>query len=244
MIEVSDFNSFFEFINKDGENYKHIALPLDLQHEFHLTYKKLIDSKWYSKKIDKEKLLQETEKLYSPNVPLDEKKELIVKFSFIDDINFYKALKKYEKFADKELKNWVKIAIKQSEVILENSLGELNNVLIFSGLGGKKDKIRFFGTFFLRYPNNKFSEYQKLVIKNELLEGLKSYNCELEKLYFNNFFAAFIFLAEIKSNLGEILKKILEEINVYGNFLKNNFIITNIKIPSIKEIKMFTTQQK
>ncbi len=234
---ISDFDAFNDFIKGNNGDFSvdYAALPLRMQLQLYALVMNLKVEGWNPAAQDKDELLKSVEKLYSPDVPENEKKELLIKMSFIDDIRFYKALKEFEKHAGKGLDEWVKIALRQNKVILENSLGDEHKVLVFTGLGGKDERIRYFGVFAHR-DNKSLSEYQKLVIKNELYDGLKSNGGELEKLYFEDFFAAFLFLAKLKSDVKTTLQKIVDEINVYGNFLREDFLITNIKVLSKEEI--------
>ncbi len=234
---ISDFDSFHKFIKgtKEGVIIDYAAVPFRMQLQLYSIFLKLKASEWKFENEDKESLLKSVEKLYSPDVPLPEKKELLVKMAFMDDVRFYKALKEFEKHAGEELKEWVKIVLRQSQVVMENLLGDENKILVFTGLGGKDEKIRYFGVFAHR-DNELLSDYQRLVIKNELYDGLKSNGGILEKLYFEDFFAAFLFLTEFGSDVKALLRNILKEINVYGNFLRGDFLVTNIKILSKEEI--------
>jgi len=84
-----------------------------------------------------------------------------------------------------------------------------------------------------------FSDFQKKLISSEFDFILKANQSELEKTTFFDNYATLLALIPFEIPIQNIFRKAVDECNQFGNFLKTNFLITNVKILSNKEIKDF-----
>lgn len=194
----------------------------------------------YSKKIKKEDTieLKDIPNLSNTKLDINDKKRIIVQLSNIDDPKAFNRIKTFLKKAPKELKDWTILALQESRMLLESSLLDENQIYISTGLGGKNNKLRYF-IVLIGNNLNEFEDFQKKIILSEFELALKNSNGELEKIIFNKTFATFTALIPFDISLPKLFKSTITECNQYGNFLKQNFIVTNVKVLSTKEIKEF-----
>jgi len=177
-----------------------------------------------------------SEMLYDVNIPLGAKKKILVRLASVDNVKAYRIIESFAKIADESIKYWALLALQESRMLLQSKLLDQSQVLISTGLGGKGNKLRY---FFVIFANNEpsFSEYQQKVIKNEFEYILHRNNAEIEEINFIDNIATLILLIPLNVPIQNIFSKTITECNLYGNFLKDNCIITNVRILDIDEIK-------
>jgi len=188
------------------------------------------------KNINKDKVLSEKDMIFLNDISLDEKKELLCKLASVEDVAAYRTLEKYLKQSPQDIYKWAFLALQESKMLLESSFLDENRVFISTGLGGKGRKLRY-NVVFLSNQKTAINEIQKKVIINESDQILKQLNCENEKINFYENYASLIILIPLEVDLKFIFRKIIDECNIYGNFLNKNFIITNVKILNDNEIQ-------
>jgi len=204
-------------------------IPLEVQ----MAYFEL--SKKYKGRFDPEFVLTNSENLFLPQTLIQDKKELLAKLASIDRPEAYRIIEKYLLVSDNEIHDWVKLALLENRMSLESSLLEQNQVLISSGLGGKNDKFN--------KEQLGFSETRKKVVQNEFETILKKQKCEIEEVvYFKDYFTM-LTLIPLEISIRNLFSSSIIECNHYGNFLKKNFIITNVKQLSFDEIQNFILRQ-
>ena len=142
-----------------------------------------------------------------------------------------------------DIHKWAVLALQESRMLLESSLLDENQVFISTGLGGKGSKLRYF-IVLLSNTNNEFSEVHRKIIKSEFEFILKNYDAEVEKINFKHNFSTILCLIPLNISIQNVFEEIIKECNQYGNFLKSNFIVTNVKILSVKEISEFLEKNK
>jgi len=239
MESINDFESFENYINELGEEYELIDkdIPIKVQMEYFKTAQKAFEKfDSFEENEFNIKLDEWIEELYNKEAPLDKKKELLVILASLEEVNAYNAIKEFEKTAEGEVKHWAKLALQQSKLTLENSFLDKKKVLIASGLGGKGDKLRYFIVLIKRSPET-FTETEKMVVKNELSIALHENNGELEKIYFDDYFVSALVLYDIKKNIIDLLNETIVAINEYGDFIREQFLVTNVKVIPKEEIK-------
>lgn len=165
----------------------------------------------------------------------DDKKKIITELSQCAEVKAYRVLEQYIANNSGNLIEWSKLAIQQCRMNLESELLDEKQVFISTGLGGKGKSLRY---FVVLYKNDK-SEYdktQKKIVRNEFEYCLKNNDCEIEKLNFNDDYVSMIVLMPLKIDLNDVFDCALLEINKMGNFLSENYIITNVKKLTKREI--------
>jgi hypothetical protein len=116
-------------------------------------------------------------------------------------------------------------------------------VFISTGLGGKGEKLRYFIVGKLKL-GDKFTESQKKIIKTEFNHFFKNRNSELEKIRFINGFFTITALIPISETISEVIAPTIKEINQYGDFLHTDYLVTNVKFLSEKEITAYFNKKE
>jgi hypothetical protein len=187
-----------------------------------------------------DKLIQEHQSdLFNPNISVDEKKNLLVLLATQDRVESFRAIEKYAQNPDAELRAWSILALQESRMVIQSSLMDEQQVYISTGLGGKGQKLRYFAAFIGSEGVFEYSEVQKKVIRTELEMTIKKVNGILEEINFYENLAVAVLLLPVKSDIQTIFSDVISECNLYGNFVRQDIIITNVKKMSFDEIKNF-----
>jgi hypothetical protein len=179
----------------------------------------------------------------SEGLSVDDKKHILVKLAGIDNPKAYRIIEEYQKHAPKELKNWATLALQESKMLLESLLLDENQIFISTGLGGKGNMLRYF-VVLIGENIDEFSEFHKKIISSEFEFALKKDGCEFEKIEYQDNYATLLVLIPFEVPFQNVFRSALEECNQYGNFVKPNFLVTNVKSLSINEIKAFVEKNE
>jgi len=189
-------------------------------------------------------ILQHQADLFDENVPLDEKKNLLVLLASQEKVEAFRTIEKYAKNPDPELREWSILAMQESRMVLQSSLMDEQQVYISTGLGGKEQKLRYFVVLIGREDNVDYSSIQQKLLKDELEFTVKKNDGELEEMTFHENLAIAIMLLPVKSDIQGVFISVINECNQYGNFVRQDIIITNVKRMSIDEIKKFINRKQ
>jgi len=174
--------------------------------------------------------------LNNEKTSLEERKSILKNLASIDSIDAFRAIEKYNQSPLPELKEWTILSLQQSRMIIQSSLLDEQQVFISTGLGGKKDKLRYFLIFPYHHPIESLHEYQISALKNELEFNISKNDGTIEQLEFNNKYAAALILLPLKAPIPEIIKDIIEECNQFGYYLSSDALITNMRKFNNEEI--------
>ncbi|HEY4787240.1 MAG TPA: hypothetical protein VIH57_14375, partial [Bacteroidales bacterium] len=180
------------------------------------------------KTINCEETFASREDIFSELVSLEKKKLLLVSLACIDKVEAFRALERYWKNPDPELKAWAAMAMQESKMLLESSLLDENQIFISTGLGGRGNKLRYFVVFFAK-DEFSFDELHKKVINNEMAMLFKKYDAEIEEIKFFETFSTVKAVVPINAQLNNMFEEGIENCNQFGNFLQMNYIVTNVK---------------
>ena len=103
--------------------------------------------------------------------------------------------------------------------------------------------MRYFVVLILK-SDDEFSEWQKKTVRNELDDILKINDAEIEEIEFTDTYATLLAVLPLKVSLKKVFRSAIEECNKYGNFLRTNFIITNVRKLDGNEILDFLEKQE
>lgn len=206
-------------------------IEIELQMEYFKASKR-------SKEVPVEEILVRKDGLFSENLSLAQKKELLVQLASVDDVEAFRAIEKYMKNPDKGLREWAILAFQESRMILESSLLDENQVFISTGLGGKGSKLRYF-IVLVHHGKQSFDMVQQKLVQSEFDYSLNKHNGELESVIFSGPFAKMLAVVPIQAPLKELFQNAIHEANQIGDFIKDNFIVTNVKQLSDTEISDF-----
>jgi hypothetical protein len=191
-----------------------------------------------------ELILQHQDDLFDPAIPLDEKKNLLVLLASQEKVEAFRTIEKYAQHPDSELRDWSILALQESRMVIQSSLLDEQQVYISTGLGGREQKLRYFVVFISNENVEKYSTVQRKLIKTELEYALSPNNGLLEEISFEKDLAIAILLLPVKSDIQGVFSSVINECNQYGDFIRPDIIITNVKRMSIDEIRRFINREK
>ncbi len=167
----------------------------------------------------------------------EEKKNILSKLALSKQVRAYRLLEQYVQHPDPnpELVNWAYMALMESRITLESELSGEKQIYISTGLGGKRQKLRFY-VLILSSEGRSFLDYQRKVIEEEFGYTLPREDCEIERLSIGDKYVELVFLLPVKSNIKKILESVIRECNLYGSFLSEIFTVTNVKELSPEEV--------
>jgi hypothetical protein len=176
--------------------------------------------------------------LSEPGYSVDVKKEILARMASIESVECFRAIEAYMEHAMEPLLSWAILALNESRMLLESKIMDENQVFISTGLGGKDEKLRYFVVLMSRTKVD-LTSTQKMVIKNEFEFILKKLDAVMEEANFSGFLATILLLLPMNQSLKSVFKEAIDECNRYGNFLNDDFIVTNVRVLSFGEIEEF-----
>ncbi len=192
-----------------------------------------------------EELIQKHQNdLFDENIPVEEKKNLLVLLASQEKVESFRIIEKYAKNPDPELREWSILALQESRMVIQSSLMDEQQVYISTGLGGKGQKLRYFVVFIGSENVKKYSVVQRKLIQTELDFALSKNDGLLEEINFEVNLAIAVMLLPVKSDIQGVFSSVISECNQYGDFIRPDIIITNVKRMSIDEIRKFINREK
>lgn len=178
--------------------------------------------------------LENINDLYDNTIDPEIKKEMLIVLATLYNVPVYRAIEKFSK-QDTPLKKWAIIALQQSRILLESNLLDDPGIFISTGLGGHGLSLRYFCVFFYRAPKDLLA-FQQNMLKNETETAIKKAQGYIESMEFKGHYTVMLLLLPLKTDIQRFFTGIIDECNLYGNFLNENMIITNIKKLTDEEI--------
>lgn len=214
------------------DHYEILEEVIDIQ-----TQKEYID---YSHSFDRGELTEaETVNLgnllFNPKIEIDAKKKVLTLLAHLGTITAFRLIEKYHKNPDNGLKQWTALAKYECKMFLETTLTDQDSVFISSGLGGHKDKLRYF-FLILSSTAKDFNTTQKTIIKEEFNLAAKDLNCIIEHIEQSDTFAGMTALVPMDVAVGIFIEKGIKKCNELGNFVFEYYYVTNQEIPVNSEI--------
>jgi len=207
-------------------------IDMDLQVEYYECSRKLRNE------LDESWAFEHMQYLLEPGYSQDVKKEILARLASIENVDCYRTIESYTKKAEEPLKDWALLALNESRMHLESRIMEENQVFISTGLGGREQKLRYF-VVLISKANAELTKTHQMVIQNEFEYILKKFDAELEEVNFSGYLATILLLLPMNFSLKMVFQEAIDECNQYGDFLKDDFIVTNVKTLSFKEIIEF-----
>jgi len=193
--------------------------------------------------LEPEEVMDESENLFKDDVEPEYKKELLAKLASVERVEAFRIIERFLHDPPEGLKEWGLLAFQESKMLLESKILDENQVFISTGLGGKGDKLRYFVVLIGSMPEH-FTDSQKMIIRNEFELILKKYDAEVEDYNFSGSLATVKAVVPMNVTIKSVFEEAIEHCNEYGDFLIPNFIITNVKELTFKEIRDFLDKQR
>ena len=195
-------------------------------------------SKNHNLNINPEDVIRNKEDIFQNHISIEDKKCMLVKLASIDSVEAFRTIERYLKEPNHSLRDWAKLAFQESKLLLESKLLDENQVLISTGLGGKGLKLRYF-TVILSDTGEILTKLQKKIITSELNYLFKKHTAEVEKISFQDDICTILSIIPINVPVQNIFNILIKECNQFGDFLNKYYLITNLKILTINEIREF-----
>lgn len=212
-------------------------IDIDLQMEYYDCSMRIREEQ------DEQWALDHIQYLSEPGYSEEVKREILARLAGIEKVECYRALESFMQDASEPLRSWALLAVNESRMLLESKILDENQVFISTGLGGKDDKLRYF-VVLMSKTRVDLTPTQQMVVKNEFDFILKKFDAVLEESDFSGYLATLLFLLPMKHSLKSVFKEAIDECNRYGSFLNDDFIVTNVKILSFKEIEEYLEHKK
>ena len=201
------------------------------------TQKEYID---YSHSFDRGELTdRETSKLgkmlFDSKMPVEAKKKVLAILAHLGTITAFRQIEKYYFSSDNDLKQWTAIALQECKMFLESSLTDHMTGFISSGLGGIKDRFRY---YFLILPlaGRLFTETQKRIIEEEFIIVIKDLNSFIESFNISDTYIGITALVPMDIAVGKLIETGIKKCNELGDFVLEHYYATNQDIPNESEI--------
>lgn len=175
------------------------------------------------------------DQLYEDSTSEDQKKKLLAVLATINDIAIYRKIEAFQK-EDTPLKKWATVALQQSRMLIQSYLLDESTVFVSTGLGGHGTLLRYFCVY-IANDGITMQPFQWDIVKKETELEITKAKGEIESSEHFEQYITFTLLLPIDAELKNIFEAIINECNTYGNFLKENMIITNVKKLGIEEIE-------
>ncbi|MFO7869084.1 MAG: hypothetical protein R6U95_07280 [Bacteroidales bacterium] len=223
--------------NPESFNIIEEEIDIDLQMEYLKRSKKL-----HKEKKPLETVLNQVPLLYDKETRSEEKRDILINLADFEEVEAFRAIEAFHKEAPEDMKPWAAMAYRESKMVLESSLLDEKQILISTGLGGKGYKLRFF-IVLVNKKKEEYSETQQKLIETEIEYALKNADSKFESIEFENDLAKIFTLIPINISIKETIQLAIDECNQYGNFIDENFLVTNIKKLSSEEIYQVINQK-
>ena len=176
--------------------------------------------------------------LSNPDLDDEQLRDRMILLASIDDPKAYRIIEEYTKNKSNRQHAWAMMALQESRMLIEGNLLNERQVFVSTGLGGKGKLLRYFVALI---GNNvdEFAPYQQHIIQSEFETALKNNRSDLENIQFQGKYAALTVLIPLDVPCHQTLLSAVDECNMYGNFLRSDFLITNVKMLSFDEIDDF-----
>jgi hypothetical protein len=223
-----------EMLGKNPGNLKVMEeqVDMDLQIEYFECSKRMREEKEESWALDLSQYLSE------PGYSADVKKEILARLATIEKVECYRIIESFLNEGEESLYKWALLSLNESRLQLESKILDENQVFISTGLGGRDQKLRYFVVVMSRTRSDLTPTHQ-MVIQNEFEYILKKFDAEVEEFNFSGYLSTIMLLLPMNYSLRTVFKEAIQECNRYGDFLNEDFIVTNVKTLSFQEITEF-----
>lgn len=240
MDEENIYKRIQDAISSLPENFSILEEQVDVELQLeYFNYGRDIKSGFTS-----EMILQHQADLFDPDIPVEEKKSLLVLLASQEKVEAFRSIEKYALNPDAELRKWSILALQESRMVIQSSLLDEQQVYISTGLGGKGQKLRYFVVFIGRENVVEYQPVQRRLIQNELEFAVQKNDGNLEEINFKDNLAIAVLLLPVKTDIQSVFSSVINECNQYGDFVRHDIIITNVKRMSVAEIEEFINRDK
>lgn len=227
------FDKLQQLSNLITDNFNVIDEPIDIKLQMEY-FKRSKNVRFKSDDI----ALDDISDLSNPDLDDEQLRDRMIQLASIDDPKAFRILEEYTKDKSNRQHAWAMMALQESKMLIEGNLLNERQVFVSTGLGGKGKLLRYFVAL-IGNDIEEFAPYQQHIIQSEFETALKNNRSDLENIQFQGKYAALTVLIPLDVPCHQTLLSAVEECNLYGNFLRSDFLITNVKMLSFSEIDDF-----
>jgi len=228
---IDKYEEIQKFLENLPEQYNILEEGIDIQiQEEYLDYSHTFDQG----ELTEKETLNLSRILFESKSQLDAKKKVLTLLAHLGTVLAFRQIEKYYKNPDKDLKQWTALALQECKMFLENSLTDNSIGFVSSGLGGIKDRLRY---YFLILPltEESFTQIQKNIIRNEFPIVCKSLNSIMESIELSDSFVGLTILVPLDGAVGAVIETGINKCNELGDFVFEHYYVTNQNIPDQSE---------
>lgn len=174
-----------------------------------------------------ERLIARVCDLKDEGVSLNRKRMILSALAMSKDPSSYRIIEDFSTDSMPELNDWVILAENESRLTLESAFTGVKRILISSGLGGRKNKLRYL--IVLKFVGKELMGYQRELVQGEAECVFEKEGCELEDLREERAYFFLKVLIPIRADVASLVTKLLVQINEFGSFIDSEPLITNVK---------------
>ncbi|MCF8308514.1 MAG: hypothetical protein K9I68_05840 [Bacteroidales bacterium] len=174
--------------------------------------------------------------LFHPETDIEGKKRALSLLAHLKSIRAFRVIEEYYNNPDHKIKQWTALALQESKMMLESMVFGLDKVYLSSGLGGIRNKMRF---YFMVLPltGQLFTKTHHDIIRKELSLVYHNKNAEVENIDSQASYVGITSLVPLNVAVGPLIEEVIEKCNELGDFVFEHYYITNGNIPDKTEIQ-------
>ncbi|MDR1563195.1 MAG: hypothetical protein LBS54_08995 [Dysgonamonadaceae bacterium] len=235
---MNNRNDFFDELSQSlSENNKQLQViksdvPFDKQLEFFKIVKRL-------NTLDLPSIEEQIELLGKSELIEREENVVLASLAMSCDVKAFRALEEHRKLHPGDFAN---MAYMHANMMLQSEFSDSKLIFISTGMGGKGNNLRY-AALFKSNRQETFSAYQRDLIEKEIPYYINRHEGEVEEIEIGDNYFTLVFLHEFNGDVKVLLENAAGECNQFGDFIDNNFILTNIKRFSQEEIEQLLSKE-
>ncbi len=190
---------------------------------------------WQEIEDNKKQYLDEREKIFKPDCPIEEKKKLIFILAHLGTLESVAVLEKYLKNPDQELRQWAETAFDECKAFLKSDVLQDDFASVTSGAGKLEGKLRFYFVLYSAQKKN-FTDDEKKFIVSTVQQSADFLRFVIEKIEINQKYCLTTALHTLEQAPAELIEEIIDRCNLVNNLIADNFFVINTHKPTEKEI--------
>ena len=158
----------------DYRNVMEQEIDSNVQKEYFNISKALEFDTFMSKDV-----IAESQALFLKNESIQSKKKVLTLLAHSSTVRSYRIIERYLRNPDRELRDWALLALQECRTMLESVLLEENRGTISAGLGGSKNRLKFF-LLISSTTEEPFTKNQIELINEEFDLVCQEHDCRIE----------------------------------------------------------------
>jgi len=216
-----------------GEDHSFSILQEEVDINLQMQYFEM--SKKYRRVLSLEEIEEARALIFSKQSDKDSVHMALICLAATAEVSSFRVLESYLEQVEPLERGWAVLSYGECRVNLESQLLEQSQVFISTGLGGHKDRLRYFTVLLSEFGN--FTQLQHEVVTKELHFNLERANSIVEDIQFNGSSISVTSLIPMDVALQPLFTNIVKSCNSLGTFLSEDMIITNVRKLSVQDIE-------